>query len=50
MEYQRSTSGTPPEQRNHTKRVQANQLSSTPSLKLSENYDFMAIPGSAEVK
>ena len=40
MEYQCSTSGTPPEQWNHTKRVQANQLSSTPSLKLSENLWF----------
>ena len=36
-EYQRNTSGTPPEQRNHTKRVQANQLSSAPPLKPSEN-------------
>ena len=36
-EYRRNTSGTPPEQWNHTKQVQANLLSSAPSLKPSEN-------------
>ena len=35
-EYQRNTSGTPPEQRNHIKRVQANQLSSILLLKPSK--------------
>ena len=37
MEYRRNTSGTPREQRNHTKQVQANVLSSAPPLKPSEN-------------
>ena len=34
-EYQRNTSGTPQEQRNHTKRVQANQLSSPKTIRQS---------------
>ena len=39
-EYRRNTSGAPAERRNHTQRVQANQLNSVPPLKPSENLWF----------
>ena len=41
-EYQRNTSGTPPEQRNHTK------LRPSPKT-IRKSYDFLTIPGSTEV-